>query len=399
MSKAGSNYYYLQDELGSPMYMTGTDGVAVSSYAFDDFGRNIDPRTGKQRKHDYTTNGNIIQPFAFTGYQEDEVSGLKFAQARFYSAENGRFVGEDQVRGFVKNPDSLNHYLYCMNKSIILRDLNGKNPISSSIAGGSASGSVSVGASSDASNGAVEGTSGYGSNSIDLAESQAVQSDPSAEYVGVVYLNASSGAAIGDTGYAAGHAAILLVKSDGTAEFFSYASTYDAVNGVGVGQGYLSTAVDEKGNVTSINAVSFLENGTVYTDNLNTASTGEYSYDSYNRGIYIPISNEQGMDIHDAAFELRDNPGTYSLFTNNCNQNAQKLLEAGGVNFAPDNFDWMKTCPNYVYANYKKMAKKSRLWQKGYKKWCEYVDTWIQGDLSNIGQYLVENGYSYCNEG
>ncbi len=24
-----------------------TDGVAVSSYAFDDFGRNIDPRTGK----------------------------------------------------------------------------------------------------------------------------------------------------------------------------------------------------------------------------------------------------------------------------------------------------------------------------------------------------------------
>ena len=77
MSKSGNNYY-LQDELGSPMYMTGTDGVAVSSYAFDDFGRNIDPRTGKQRKHDYTTNGNIIQPFVFTCYQKDEVSGLKF---------------------------------------------------------------------------------------------------------------------------------------------------------------------------------------------------------------------------------------------------------------------------------------------------------------------------------
>ena len=38
------------------------------------------------------TVGNIIQLFAFTGYQEDEVSGLKFAQARFYSAENGKFV-------------------------------------------------------------------------------------------------------------------------------------------------------------------------------------------------------------------------------------------------------------------------------------------------------------------
>ena len=31
MSKSGNNFYYLQDELGSPMYMTGTDGVAVSS--------------------------------------------------------------------------------------------------------------------------------------------------------------------------------------------------------------------------------------------------------------------------------------------------------------------------------------------------------------------------------
>ena len=76
MSKAGSSYYYLQDELGSPMYMTGTDGAAVSLYAFDDFGRSIDPFTGKIKeagnkqhtKHAYTTEGNIIQPFAFTGY-------------------------------------------------------------------------------------------------------------------------------------------------------------------------------------------------------------------------------------------------------------------------------------------------------------------------------------------
>ena len=89
MSKAGNSYYYLQDELGSPMYMTGTDGAAVSSYAFDDFGRGIDPFTGKLKEHrnkysngiaepgnkkDYTIEGNIIQPFAFTGYQEDEVS-------------------------------------------------------------------------------------------------------------------------------------------------------------------------------------------------------------------------------------------------------------------------------------------------------------------------------------
>ncbi|MBQ7429211.1 MAG: RHS repeat-associated core domain-containing protein [Butyrivibrio sp.] len=132
MSKAGNNYYYLQDELGSPMYMTGTDGVAVSTYAFDDFGRNVDPFTGKikeaNHKHGYTTDGNIIQPFAFTGYQEDEVSGLKFAQARFYDATTGRFQSEDNVKGFMDSPFTLNHYGYCWGNPVGLVDADGNLP-------------------------------------------------------------------------------------------------------------------------------------------------------------------------------------------------------------------------------------------------------------------------------
>ena len=132
MSKSGNNFYYIQDELGSPMYMTGTDGAVVSSYAFDDFGRNIDPFTGNIRnnnlKHAYTKQGNIIQPFAFTGYQEDEVSGLKFAQARFYSSDNGRFQSEDNVKGFIDSPFTLNHYGYCWDNPIGLADLDGNLP-------------------------------------------------------------------------------------------------------------------------------------------------------------------------------------------------------------------------------------------------------------------------------
>ncbi|PWT25765.1 DUF6531 domain-containing protein [Butyrivibrio fibrisolvens] len=141
MSKAGDNYYYLQDELGSPMYMTGTDGAAVSLYAFDDFGRGIDPLTGKLKKrrnkysngieesnhkHAYTTEGNIIQPFAFTGYQEDDISGLKFAQARFYDADTGRFQSEDLVKGFTNIPFTLNHYSYCFGCPIGFVDRNGQ---------------------------------------------------------------------------------------------------------------------------------------------------------------------------------------------------------------------------------------------------------------------------------
>ncbi len=143
MSKAGNSYYYLQDELGSPMYMTGTDGAAVSSYAFDDFGRSIDPFTGKIKdhrnkysngiaepgnNHAYTREGNIIQPFAFTGYQEDEVSGLKFAQARFYDADTGRFQAEDRVKGFKNSPFTLNHYSYCFGNPVGFSDRNGNWP-------------------------------------------------------------------------------------------------------------------------------------------------------------------------------------------------------------------------------------------------------------------------------
>jgi RHS repeat-associated protein len=154
MSKSGNNFYYLQDELGSPMYMTGTDGFAVSSYAFDDFGRNIDPFTGEVRnnrnqnasKHAYATNGNIIQPFAFAGYQEDGISGLQFANARYYSADNGRFQSEDNVRGFTDTPFTLNHYGYCWGNPVIYVDLDGNMPyiLAGAIVGGLIGGGMEI---------------------------------------------------------------------------------------------------------------------------------------------------------------------------------------------------------------------------------------------------------------
>lgn len=134
MNRGGNNYYYLQDELGSTMYLTGTDGLTVDAYAYDDFGRRVDPYTGKLRNrlgkdnkpHACTKNGNIIQPFAFTGYQEDEVSELNFAQARYYNPETGRFNAEDWVRGYKHRPDTINHYAYCLNSPSNRVDVNGK---------------------------------------------------------------------------------------------------------------------------------------------------------------------------------------------------------------------------------------------------------------------------------
>ena len=62
--------FYQTDELGSTMYLTGTDGAAYCSYAYDVFGNRLDPQTGKRYRnnpdgHKYIKHGNIIQPFAF----------------------------------------------------------------------------------------------------------------------------------------------------------------------------------------------------------------------------------------------------------------------------------------------------------------------------------------------
>ena len=127
MSKAGDDYFYMLDELGTGMYLTGTDGTVSDTYAYDEFGRSLDPCTGKE-KPQYQKQGNILQPLAFTGYQEDEVSGLKFAQARFYNETIGRFLSEDQIRGITTIPDSTNHYLYCLNSPTFLTDKNGLYP-------------------------------------------------------------------------------------------------------------------------------------------------------------------------------------------------------------------------------------------------------------------------------
>ena len=114
------------------MYLTGTDGAAYSPYSYDPFGNRIDPRTGKPNKNTdtrtgYTVDGNIIQPFAFTGYREEE-SGHYYAQARSYDPRSGRFTGEDKVRGIVTLPDSINHYLYCLNDPTVYVDQNGLWP-------------------------------------------------------------------------------------------------------------------------------------------------------------------------------------------------------------------------------------------------------------------------------
>ena len=131
ISRGAESVYYQHDELGSTMYLTGTDGAAYSPYAYDPFGNRLDPSTGK-RNRGYSKDGNIIQPFAFTGYQEEE-NGLYFAQARSYDPTAGRFTSEDRVKGIIEFPTGQNRYQYCYNNPTIFVDRNGQWPSLSDI--------------------------------------------------------------------------------------------------------------------------------------------------------------------------------------------------------------------------------------------------------------------------
>ena len=98
----GNTCYYLQDAQGSPMRLLDDAGKSASAFAYDEFGLPLLPAQEKN------------QPFGYTGYRYDEISGNYFAQAREYDPLAARFVSRDAEQ-FIHpaNNNSLNLYAYC----------------------------------------------------------------------------------------------------------------------------------------------------------------------------------------------------------------------------------------------------------------------------------------------
>lgn len=115
--KGDEEYYYLADMQGTPMHLVGADNALIESYAYDEFGNEL---SGMDRES--------IQPFAYTGYRKDVVSGTYFAQAREYMPDAGRFAGEDIVSGSITKPLAMNPYNYCLASPLIMVDRNGAFP-------------------------------------------------------------------------------------------------------------------------------------------------------------------------------------------------------------------------------------------------------------------------------
>ena len=113
--------YYLTDEVGSPLRFLDEKGKTIGRYAYDEFG------------NEKIVEEALYQPFGYTGYQPDAVTGTYFAQAREYLPTQGRFAAEDILGGDVEMPDSLNAYVYCYNSPKNYIDENGEFAITATL--------------------------------------------------------------------------------------------------------------------------------------------------------------------------------------------------------------------------------------------------------------------------
>lgn len=129
-------HYYMQDELGSPLRVSGyrkKEGSFIGrseylTYGYDEFGNDLGRELEEEGIPNPYDRQGAEQPFGYTGYRYDEISGTYFAQAREYQPENGRFSAEDVIKGNGVIPETLNHYSYCWNNPLLLTDKNGLLP-------------------------------------------------------------------------------------------------------------------------------------------------------------------------------------------------------------------------------------------------------------------------------
>ncbi|EHI56421.1 hypothetical protein HMPREF9333_00486, partial [Johnsonella ignava ATCC 51276] len=95
-------YCLTKDRLGSTVMAKDTEGEVVSGTYYNAWGEAVNT---------YTKAGfekSILAVPSYTGHRYDNISGLYYAKARMYSADDKRFTSIDPIK------DGLNWYEYCM---------------------------------------------------------------------------------------------------------------------------------------------------------------------------------------------------------------------------------------------------------------------------------------------
>lgn len=115
--------YFHADAQANIIALSGTNGVLLSQYAYTPYGRSLGSTNIS------TLNG---QPYTFVGSQGvmEELPGLYFMRARYYSAEAGEFLSTDPVKN-IGAGWTPNMYSYASLNPLTFIDPNGHFSISS----------------------------------------------------------------------------------------------------------------------------------------------------------------------------------------------------------------------------------------------------------------------------
>lgn len=122
----GGTSYLTQDHLGSTRVVTDGSGQVKSRLDYAPFGEKLAAGTGGRDAAQGYVNESVKQKF--TGYERDSETGLDFAQARYYSNPQGRFLSVDpeSAGAYEDDPQSWNAYAYARNNPLLYTDPDGE---------------------------------------------------------------------------------------------------------------------------------------------------------------------------------------------------------------------------------------------------------------------------------
>ncbi len=112
-------HYYVHDGLGSVRQLVDSTGDLATNDAYDPFGVPL-------------AAGSVPNPYRYTGEAWDAEVELLYLRARYYQPATGRFITKDPWAGDMRQPGTLNRYLYGANNPVRLVDrtgLNGADPL------------------------------------------------------------------------------------------------------------------------------------------------------------------------------------------------------------------------------------------------------------------------------
>ena len=112
------NYFYQNDRLGSPVRLLDHQGRTVSSYEYEEFGKQIDQKILQKE-----------QLFGFIGYEIEKETELYHTERRWYNSDIGVFYGIDSIKGNTAEPFTIHAYLFCLNNPLYYIDVDGAYPL------------------------------------------------------------------------------------------------------------------------------------------------------------------------------------------------------------------------------------------------------------------------------